>query len=366
MKIPVASPDLSGNEAKYVLDAIQNEGRISSSGKYLDRFEMACAEQFGRRFAHSMSNGTVALHLALLSLGIGPGDEVIVPSFTFAASAAVILHCGATPVFVDVREDDWTIDTTKLESVRTPRTKAVIAVDLYGTPCDYFALEDWCKAHNIFLIEDAAEAHGARYNNHPVGSFGDISCFSFFGNKVLTTGEGGVCVMDNPEYCERLHVLKNHGMKRPGIFEHDIAGWNARMTNVQAAMGVAQFERFDAFLAARANNERIYRELLADVPGITLKHADAKKQTVNWMFSILIDKDVAAIRAKLLEQDIETRPLFTPLHVQKPYLPFAYGKYFPVSERLHRQGLSLPSSSVLTREHIEIVCATLKHALKTT
>jgi len=367
MNIPIARPDLSGNESKYVLDAIAHEGRISSSGIYLDRFESLAATRFGRVHALSVSNGTTALHLALRGLDIGPGDEVIVPSFTFAATAAAVVHCGATPVFVDVRADDWMIDPAALDAVRTTRTKAVIAVDLYGMPCNYQALQDWCTQHHLSLIEDAAEAHGARYHDKPVGSFGHVSCFSFYGNKILTTGEGGMCLTDDPDLFERMRVLKNHGMKKPGVYEHAVVGYNYRMTNLQAAIGCAQFERFDQFLEARRTISGQYMKQLSKVEGITLQHSlDSNIQPVFWLFSILIDKSPVAIAAHLKAQGIETRPVFKPMHMQEAYRVYIRpGQTFPVSESLSSRGISLPSSSLMTEEEVNYVCTNLREALHT-
>ncbi len=365
MPIPIANPDLGGNELAYVTDALINQQRISSHGTYLDRFEDHAAKRFGRSHATATSNGTTALHLALLGLGIGPGDEVIVPTFTFAATAAVVRHCGAIPVFVDVRPDDWTIDVSKLDSVLTQQTKAVISVDIYGMPCDYRTLEAWCQAHHLFLIEDAAEAHGARYNDRPVGSFGDVACFSFYGNKILTTGEGGVCVTNDAQLLERMRILKNHGMTMPGSYEHNIVGYNYRMTNVQAAIGCAQFERFDAFLAARENIRQLYLQHLKDVPGVTLQRAsETSKQPVFWLFSILLDSNPSRVAAELKQRGIETRPLFKPLHLQGAYHKFAQGLLHPVSEALHARGISLPSHSQMTEEDVKTICSNLIECLR--
>lgn len=364
MHIPMACPDLTGNEAKYLLDALNNEGRISSSGKYLEKFEKLLAERFARTFALSTSNGTTALHLALLGLGIGPGDEVIVPTLTFSASVATIVHCGATPIFIDAKKDDWTLDIEQLQKKITPRTKAVVAVDLYGMPCDYAPLQDWRILKNIFLIEDAAEAHGATYASRPVGSFGDVSCFSFYGNKIITTGEGGACLTNDGELAKRMSVFKNHGMTRPGIYEHEVAGYNYRLTNIQAAIGVAQLERFDYFLEKRREHEALYRTLLKDEPRIRFQEYPPSKKPVSWLVSILVDGDLDKICQHMREHGVDTRRLFKPMHLQKPYLSYAQGQSFPVAEHLHRQGLCLPSSSLLLEDEIHYVCKQLKEALR--
>ena len=360
MKIfPVAEPDLSGNEAAYVVDAIEHEKMISG-GKYVRWLESHCEAAFGRTHAISCSNGTTALHLALLGLGIGPGDEVIVPAFTFAATAAAVLHVGATPVFVDVHESDWNIDVSLLDAKRTAKTRAVIAVDIYGMPADYAFLEAWCKEHNLFLIEDAAEAHGATYRGRPAGSFGDVSIFSFYGNKILTTGEGGVVLMNDEALYKKILVLKNHGMVQAGIYEHEVAGYNYRLTNIQAAIGCAQFERFAAFLEARRRNEALYRQLLQDPTIIFPQSRVAECDPAPWLVSMRVTKAVTQLPHKLLEFGIQTRPLFKPMHLQPAYAAFARGDVFPVSERIWQEGISLPSSSMLEPDNVRYISETFK------
>ncbi len=360
-KIPVAEPDLTGNEIKYVKDAILNEKRISSSGHYIDKFEANFAKYCNRKYALSVSNGTTALHLALLGLGIGPGDEVIVPTFTFVSSAAVICHVGATPVFIDSKIEDWTMDEKQLDSLKTPHTKALIAVDIYGSPCNYDFIEEWCKKNNIFLIEDAAEAHGSLYKNRIAGSFGIVSCFSFFGNKIITTGEGGMCLTDDLEIFEKMRVLKNHGMKRSGVYENEIIGYNYRFTNVQAAIGCAQFERIDDFIETRKNHDNLYRKLLSSVKEVSFQPISADVSPSFWFFNILISKDVDLVRSMLLKKGIETRPLFNPLNSQIAYKEFSMGRNFPVSEMLKKNGLTLPSGTLLSSFDIEYVVSELRN-----
>lgn len=363
-KYPIAEPDLSGNEVTYVTDAISVEGRISSSGKYLDKFEEYNKENFDRDFALSCSNGTTALHLALLGLGVGNGDEVIVPTLTFAATAAVVVHVGAVPVFADVKSADWLIDETKLDPLLTPKTKALIAVDLYGMPCNYDVIEKWCKKNNIFLIEDAAEAHGAIYKNRKVGSFGDISCFSFFGNKIITTGEGGVVLTDNVLLYEKMRLLKNHGTKSPGTYLHDVAGYNYRMTNLQAAIGCAQFERFGRFLEIRKDHHEIYVEALKDVSEISFQSYDKDSVTpAFWLETVRLSVSKEKVSAYLKERGIDTRPIFIPMHKQKAYESFGIGKVFPNADCISDEGLSLPSSTLLTKEDIDYIVSVLKEAI---
>lgn len=365
MRILVAKPDLTGREAEYVLDAIQRQGNISSFGEYLDRFERLGAEYCCRKYALCTSNGTTALHLALMALGVGPGDEVIVPTFTFIATASTVVHCGATPIFVDANADDWNLDIEALDAVRTSRTKAVISADLYGVPCNKSRLSAWCKLHSIALVEDAAEAFGASWDEKPVGGFGDVSCFSFYGNKIITTGEGGMCLTDNQELYERMRVLKNHGMRAAGVYEHDVVGYNYRLTNIQAAIGCAQLERVDSLLKKRDMIRQWYHDRLCAIPGITLPKLCLEQSPVFWMMAILLDRiSSARVKQILLDHDIETRPFFAPLHRQKAFSSFPQKiQAFPVAEDLFRRGIILPSSSLLTRAEVDFVCDALEQAL---
>ncbi len=360
-KIPIADPDLSGKEKEYVLDALLKEGRVSSSGKYVDKFEILAAEHFTRKYALSCCNGTAALHLALRALGVGPGDEVIVPVLTFASPAAVVVHCGAKPVFIDCNLNDWTIDVKELDKKLTKKTKAVIAVDLYGIPCDYDYIVKWCKKNKIFLIEDAAEAHGAHYDEKPVGSFGDISCFSFYGNKILTTGEGGICLTDNQKLYQKMKIFKNHGMKSAGVYEHEVIGYNYRLTNLQAAVGCAQFERFQEFLRKRKKLESLYRKFLGDADYISFQNYDKKKiQPACWLFNVLIKKNINETRKIFAQKGIETRRFFKPLHMQRAYKIFCSGEKFPNAEYLYNHGISLPAHVKLTERDIKYICSILR------
>lgn len=363
IKIPVAEPDLSGKEAEYVLDAIENERRISSSGKYIERFENFGKKFFKKEYVVSCSNGTAALHLALQSSGVGTGDEVIVPVFTFASVAASVLHCHAKPVFVDVNSENWNLNIEELDKKITHKTKAMIAVDSYGMPCDYDFLVPWCKKNKLFLIEDAAEAHGARYRSRPVGNFGDISCFSFYGNKIITTGEGGMCLTDNELLYQKMMIFKNHGRCARGVYDHEVAGCNYRLTNVQAAIGCAQFERFEEFLTKRQKLSGWYRQFLAGAP-ITFQSYDENEMTpVCWLFSILVKGDLQKLSEQLASHGIETRLLFKPLHKQKPFQIFAKNQSFPNADYIYEHGLSLPSSVKLTEKQVKFICENIKRIL---
>jgi len=354
--IPVAEPDLKGNELKYVTDCVVTEW-ISSLGKYVRAFEERMAEFCGRRYAVSACNGTAALHLALVTLGIGPGDEVIVPSLTFVATANVVSYTGATPVFVDSERDYWQLDPSLLEGLINERTKAIIPVDLYGHPTDMDAINAIAQRHHLYVIEDAAEAHGALYKGQPCGSFGDISCFSFFGNKVITTGEGGMLLTDDADLCERARFLHNHAMSTTERYFHPEIGYNYRLTNVQAALGLAQAERLDEFVRIKRDNAALYAEHLADVPGITLAPEADWARNVYWMYSILIDEDYPisrdAFQIALKERGVDTRPFFRAIHTMPCH---QREQSFPVAEQLSARGVNLPSSVKLTPEQIEYIC----------
>jgi len=248
--IPIAQPSLNGNELKYVTDALLSTW-ISSTGKYIDQFENDFSKYIDMRYGVSTSNGTTALHLALMALDIGEGDEVIIPDLTFAATINAVLHANATPVVVDVSEESWCIDPIEIQKAITPKTKAIIPVHLYGQPCEMDAIMSIAKKYNLKVVEDCAEAHGATYRDKKVGSFGDISCFSFFANKIITTGEGGMCLTNSKEIDVKLRQLRDHGMSKEKKYWHDMVGYNYRMTNIQAAIGCAQLERIDEILSWR-------------------------------------------------------------------------------------------------------------------
>jgi len=360
MKIPVAEPSIGEEELEYVIEAVRS-GWISSKGQFIREFEGKFAQYCGAKYGVATSSGTVALHLALMALGIRSGDKVIVPTLTFVATANTVKYTGAKPVFVDSHRDYWCIDPVKIEEAITPKTKAIIAVHLYGHPCDMDPIIVTARRHNLYIIEDAAEAHGAEYKGKKIGSMGDISCFSFYGNKVITTGEGGMCLTNNKRLAEKMRVLRDHGMNLQKRYWHNIIGFNYRMTNMQAAIGVAQFNKLDKFIKRKRQTAELYNSLLGDVKGIKLPPEMPWAKNIYWMYSILIEDDFGASRDELmqrLEQNgVETRPLFYPLHIMPPH---ARKKTFPVAEELSRKGISLPSSVNLTTEEIEYVADTIK------
>ncbi len=358
--IPVAEPDLSGNELRYVTECVQTEW-VSSLGKYVGAFEEAMAARCGRRHAISVCNGTAALHLALVVLGIGPGDEVIVPSLTFVATANAVSYTGATPVFADSEPAYWQIDPQGLEALVTPRTRAIIPVDLYGHPFDMDAVASVAQRHGLAIVEDAAEAHGALYKGRPCGSLGDMSCFSFYGNKVITTGEGGMILTDDDAWYERARFLRDHAMSATERYYHPEIGYNYRLTNIQAALGLAQVERIETFIEAKRRNAAHYARRLLGVPGITVAPEAAWARNVYWMYSILVNPDFPLSRQELMaalkQRGVDTRPFFHAIHTMPCH---AGEECLPVAEGIAARGLNLPSSVRLTEEQIDYICQQIR------
>lgn len=357
--IPVAEPMLDDKELEYATDAIKS-GWISSKGSYIKKFEEKFAEYCGSNYAVSCNNGTSALHLALLALGIKEGDEVILPTLTYIATANVVKYVGAKPVFVDTKKEDWNMDPEKIESRITPKTKAILCVHLYGVPCDMNQIMDISKRKNIFVVEDCAEAHGAKYFEKKVGSIGDIGCFSFFGNKIITTGEGGMCVTNRKDLVEKMELFRNQGMSKKRRYWHDEVGYNYRMTNIQAAIGLAQLEKIDRFLSIRKEHENLYKKFLENVNGIEFYKEKKDINNVSWMHSILVDKRDELINF-LEKRLIETRPFFFPVHTMSPYLT---KENFPNSEKFSKRGINLPSSTNLNEKDIQKVCEDIESFLK--
>lgn len=362
--IPVSEPLFSGNEETYVVDALQS-GWISGSGKYVNQFEEQFAEFCNAKHAIAVFNGTVALHLALIALDIKPGDEIIVPDLTYIASANAAVYCGATPVFADVDPVTWTLDPLDVKRKITPRTKAIMPVHLYGHPAEMDELLDLAKQHHLFVIEDAAEAHGAEYKGRRVGAIGDIGTFSFYGNKIITTGEGGMIVTNNDDFMRRIRLYKGQGMDPERRYWFPVIGYNYRMTNIQAAIGVAQLERIDWLIERRIEVARWYSEELAETE-LVLPVQEAWAKNVYWLFSVCVpetvDRDL--LMAQMEQLGIETRPFFYPLHQMPPYFNAQGNTLYPVTTRLAARGINLPSSAKLKREEVQAVCAALKSCLK--
>jgi len=366
-RYPVMEPLLDGNEADYVLECVRTAW-VSSQGRFVGMFEQMMADFHGVPHALAVCNGTAALHLALVSLGIGAGDEVIVPDFTFASTASVVIHAGATPVFVDVDPRTWTIDVDAVERAITPRTKAVMPVHLYGYPCDMPRLMALARVHRLRIIEDAAEALGARVGGRLAGSFGDASAFSFFGNKTITTGEGGMLLFRDAAVYERARMLRDHGMSRERRYWHLEAGFNYRLTNLQAAIGVAQMERVESILARKRALAARYDAALAGTPGLTLPPRTPGVDPVFWLYTIMIAPNAGLTRDDLAQRlvlnGIETRPTFYPVHVMPPFERFAAGAAFPATEALAAAGLSLPSAVTLADADIDAVAGAIKTILR--
>jgi perosamine synthetase len=339
--IPVYQPSLTHREKELVLDCLDSSW-ISSKGKYISQFEKTFADFVGARHALGVCNGTVAVHLALLALGIGPGDEVIVPTLTYIASANPIKVVDATPVFADSRRDTWQIDPESIRRRITPRTRAIVVVHLYGMPVDMDAIMAMAQQHSLKVIEDCAEAIGSRIDGRHVGTFGDIATFSFFGNKTITTGEGGMVVTNNPALADLVDRYKGQGLARQRVYWHDLVGYNYRMTNICAAIGCAQMERIDTVIARKKQLARRYDDLFSDSLLELHRSPSPRYDHSYWMYSVLVpDGKRDAIIKKLAEEGIETRPLFYPVHSMPMY--FRDEEHYPVAEELSRRGINLPS-----------------------
>lgn len=355
--IPIYQPDLGGNVKAYVNECLDTSW-ISSRGRFVPEFEERFAQRIGIEHAASVCNGTVALHLALMALGIGPGDEVIVPTLTYIASANAVAYTGATPVFVDSVRETWQIDPEDVRRHITPRTRAIMPVHLYGQACDMDALMAIAAEHRLFVIEDCAEAFGTFYKGRHVGTFGDISTFSFFGNKTITTGEGGMVVSNDKTLIERSRHLKGQGLAAHREYWHDVVGYNYRMTNIEAAIGLAQLERADEFIGKKRALAESYRAALKDLP--VEVHAEAA-DTVHsyWMVSILVERAEQrdALRNHLAAAGIETRPLFYPLHTM-PMYSRNYRKH-AVAEDLAWRGINLPSWPGLSAAQVEQITSAI-------
>ena len=352
-KIPVYRPNLTGNEKKYVNECLDSTW-ISSKGHFINLFENQFSEYIGVAHSAAVSNGTVAIHLCLLALGIGPGDEVIVPTFTYIASVNAITYTGAKPVFVDSLKDTWQIDPEDIKRKITSKTKAIMAVHLFGLPCEMDSLQTICNNHGLFLIEDCAEALGTYYKKNHVGTFGDISSFSFFGNKTITTGEGGMVVTNNPDLHDKVMRLKGQGLSKNREYWHDIVGYNYRMTNICAAIGVAQLEKVDQFLLRKREIAQMYKQAFLN-SGIIFHDEFEGLHHSYWMCSVLVANEKLRddLREMLKRNGIETRPLFHPAHTMPIYQGF--GTDFPIAEMLGKNGITLPSFPNLKDEEVNLI-----------
>lgn len=370
--IPVCEPLLAGNELKYVTDAVST-GWISSAGKYVTEFENQFAAYSDCKYGVAVCNGTIALHLALVALGIKEGDEVIVPTFTMIASAFAVCYTGAKPVFVDADPETWNIDVKKIEEKITSRTKAIMPVHIFGQMCDMDAIQALADKYHLYVIEDAAEAHGATWKGHKAGSCSHVGCFSFFANKNVTTGEGGMVVTNDEELYQKLKYYKNvcFPVNGPRNYLHNDIGFNYRMSNVVAAIGLAQTEKADEYKALRMRNNALYRKYLAGVPGIRFQTVLPEAECVSWMNTVVIDpKEYGHTKDELVaylkENNVDTRLLFNGMHRQKSLSDFGCdcaGEY-PVCDWLTENGFYLPSASSLTEETIKAIGELIKNFAK--
>ncbi|MBI5533565.1 MAG: DegT/DnrJ/EryC1/StrS family aminotransferase [Deltaproteobacteria bacterium] len=365
VRIPVAAPVIGEREIEYVTDAVRS-GWVSSIGPYVDKFEAAFAAFSGTRHAIAVMNGTTALHVALHAMGVGPGHEVIIPDLTFVGTAHAVLQTGAEVVLVDVDERTWCMDPRAVERALSPRTRAIMPVHLYGLPADMNAILEIASARGLDVIEDCAEAHGATIDGRRVGSMGRIGAFSFYGNKIITTGEGGMLTTSDDGLAARVRFLKDHGMSKERRYLHTELAFNYRMTNLQAALGLAQFEQIEAFIAKKRQILAWYREGLRGVPGIRFNPEQPGMLNVAWMSCLVLDAGRSAqeLGAKLSERGIDTRPFFLPMS-ELPHLAgcrkvSANGPGCPVAGRLSRSGLNLPSGCGLQRAEIDQVCEAVR------
>jgi perosamine synthetase len=366
LRVPVASPDLSGNEEKYVVEAIRSSW-ISSSGAFVGRFEKEFATACGTRAAIAVANGTLALHLALLTVDLRPGDEVLVPSLTYIATANAVRYCGAEPVFVDVDPHTWCIDPKLLEASITRRTKGIIPVHLYGHPADMDAINHIAATHGLWVVEDAAESHFARYKGRPTGSLARIGIFSFYGNKVLTSGEGGAVTLDDPALEHRARLLKGQGVDPERRYFFPITGYNYRLTNVACAILCAQLERAEKMIARRRAIYARYRELLDGIPGIGFQPQAPWAEISPWLYSITVDASEYGrtrdeLASLLTAAGIETRPFFYPVHRLPPFQEESRrrGEALPATERLATAGLNLPTYTALADGEIEAIASAVR------
>jgi perosamine synthetase len=348
---PVYRPYLTSKEREYVNQCLDSTW-ISSRGEFIGRFESGFADFIGVGQATSVCNGTVALHLGLLAIGVGAGDEVIVPTLTYVASANMIAATGATPVFADSIAGTWQVDPAAIERAITPRTKAVMVVHLYGASCEMNAICGICRKHGILLIEDCAEAFGTWYDGKHVGTFGDVATFSFFGNKTITTGEGGMVVSNDPQVLARAYHLKTQAVSPSREYWHDEVGYNYRMTNICAAIGLAQLEHAEQILAKKRQLAGWYDTYLAGLP-VERQVEPPHSRHSWWLYSILLKEGSRdELRRHLLDARVETRPLFPPVHTFPHY---ARGLNFPVAQGISDRGISLPSYPDLTEADVRTI-----------
>jgi len=359
---PIYTIKLDSKEKQYVNDCLTS-GWISGTGPYVEKFEKKFAKYLGVKYALTTSSGTTALHLLLVAAGIKEGDEVLLPDYTFVSTALAVSYLKAKPVFVDVDQKTWNIDPSKIEAKITPRTKAILPVDIYGLSADMNAINKIAKKHDLLVLEDSAEAFSALYQSKKVGSMADGAIFSFYGNKTITTGEGGMLVTNNQEIYKKARSLREYGRDPINRYLSNEVGFNYRLTNLQAALGFAQLERLPQILKAKAKILSLYKKYLKNVPGIIFQEVPKGYKTSAWLISLLVDpgkfghtqKELCTI---LNKRGVDTRSFFPPLHTQPIYSSLSS---FPVSDYLFQNGLSLPSYPTLTEKDIKYICGIIKN-----
>jgi len=359
--IPVSTPVVAGNEIKYLQECIETNW-ISSEGPFVKKLEEQFAERVGKKHGIAVCNGSAALEVAVATLGIGPGDEVILPTFTIISCAAAVIRAGAIPVLVDCDAETWNINVEQIEAKISSRTKAIMIVHIYGLPVDMDPVLEIGQKHGLKIIEDAAEAHGLEYKSKPCGSFGDISTFSFYPNKLVTTGEGGMVLTDSDHLADRCLSLRNLCFQPEKRFVHKELGWNFRMSNVQAAVGVAHLERLDEYVSRKRQIGKRYTELLTKMPGIQLpKPGTSYANNVYWVYGIILGDEIPFDAGHAINQftrrEIGTRPFFWPMHEQPVFRKMGLfkGEKYPVSERIARRGFYLPSGLNLSNAQLKMV-----------
>lgn len=368
--IPVCVPTLGEAERENVIECLDTNW-ISARGGFVTEFESAFAAYCGCEHGVSTTSGTTALHLALESLGIGPGDEVVIPAFTMGATALAVEYCGATPVLVDATEETWNMDVEAVESKITDRTAAILPVHIYGHPVDMDPLVELGERYEVPIVEDAAEAHGSEYKGHKAGSLGDVSCFSFYANKLITCGEGGMVVTDDEDVAKRARLLKDLAYSASRRYVHSDVGFNYRMTNVQAAIGLGQLERMGEFVSMRRENARQYNDRLADLPWVRTPPEMEWAYSNYWMYAITLDETAPITRDELMEaladRGVGTRRFFVPMHRQPVFDERGYfdGQSYPVAEDIARRGMYLPSASHLRPEQIQEVSDAIRAVVET-
>lgn len=367
--IPVNEPLLNGNEKKYLCECIDT-GWISSEGPFVKQFEEQMSAVVKRRYGIAVSNGTAALEIAMQAIGIGAGDEVIMPTFTIISCAMAVTKLGGRPVLVDSNPHTWNMDTTELEQNITPRTKAILAVHLYGLPVEMDRLLELARKYNLFVIEDAAEMHGQNYKGRPCGSFGDISIFSFYPNKHITTGEGGMVVTDSEELAERCRMLRNLCFRKDVRYVHDEISDNYRFTNLQAAVGLAQLERLAEFIQIKREMGKFYTESFSDIPGIHLPVPETEyAKNIYWVYGIVLEKETditnREITKMLAAEGIGSRTFFWCMHEQPVYQKqgLFVGEKYAIAENLARKGFYIPSGLALTKRQMETVIVKVRKVL---